>query len=369
VAINFPLRQTRPTALGRNIGSLLRKTPSPFVEAFNNIVFYASRRFTKVDPISILINEVRIRRCKAEIDKFVLQLVRERLDLHRNGDLDDAYDDLLSGHVRMGRDPETGMEFDETYLRDFVMNFVIGSLASCVSPVLAHLCGWFFFCIFFLLTFWAMLYIQAGRDTTGYSLSFALYLIAKDPEVERHIVRELDGLSSPAAAAADSDSGVFCPNFTQVKGLKYLDAVVREVLRLYPPVWLDLKECVRESTLPSCGVKVQPGTAMVWSAWCLGRHPDYWGADAAEFKPERWIDTDTMKPRNPCTTHPWQWNPFQGGPRICLGKRMAMLEMKFVLACLLARYSFRVVDEPKLVFSVSVSAANGMNLAVSRRRA
>ncbi|ETM44676.1 hypothetical protein L914_10111 [Phytophthora nicotianae] len=171
-------------------------------------------------------------------------------------------------------------------------------------------------------------FIVAGRDTTAACITYCFYAIARHPQVQKRIVEELESLKR----STDSSSTPF--TFENVKNMRYLDAVVHEALRLYPPVPYNLKCAVKDDYLPD-DTFVPAGVEIVYSPWYMGRNSAIWGDDPLEFRPERWLEL---------TKHPsaYEFPAFQAGPRLCLGMNMAVLEAKFFLATTLRRYHITI---------------------------
>lgn len=126
----------------------------------------------------------------------------------------------------------------------------------------------------------------------------------------------------------------------QSSSLPYTAAVFNESLRFYPPVPVELKESTTETTFPD-GTWLPKGSVVMWAIWAMGRSRITWGDDADEFRPERWLIADdesgtlTVK-----TMSAFAFPVFNGGPRACLGKRMAELLAVHVLAALIWKYEF-----------------------------
>jgi fatty acid omega-hydroxylase len=181
-----------------------------------------------------------------------------------------------------------GEDLSEDFLRDLVLNFLI-----------------------------------AGRDTTAQTLSWALFCLCQHPE---------------AAARARAEAVEVCGNeditYEAVNRLPFLQAVLNETLRLYPSVPLDLKFVLEDDVWPD-GTRVRRGNVAVYNIYAMGRDPAIWGAHAADFRPERWLEMDS----NPDS---YKFPVFNAGPRECLGKRLAQVEMKTCLAVLLPRLSFKL---------------------------
>ncbi|XP_075978861.1 cytochrome P450 4d8-like [Anticarsia gemmatalis] len=162
--------------------------------------------------------------------------------------------------------------------------------------------------------------IVAGNDTTAVAMSFVTLMLARHPEVQDRVYEEIQEV------LGDSDREV---TMEDILRLKYLDAVIRETLRLYPPVPLTARKVEQETVLPS-GLKLPPGTGVMVNVWAIHRNPRYWGEDAELFRPERFIDLDLENPA--------AFMPFSNGPRNCIGYQFAMIAMKTVLSHILKHY-------------------------------
>ena len=122
--------------------------------------------------------------------------------------------------------------------------------------------------------------------------------------------------------------------------LPYVSAVFNESLRFYPPVPIELKESTAETTFPD-GTWLPKGAVVMWAPWAMGRSKNLWGEDADNFRPERWLVAgDGVERLTLKTVSPFAFPVFNGGPRACLGKRMAELLAAYVIARLIWRYEF-----------------------------
>jgi cytochrome P450 len=141
--------------------------------------------------------------------------------------------------------------------------------------------------------------------------------------------------ASIPAANAKPHPAIFRP-----ASMPYVTAVFYETLRLYPPVPFELKQCAKATTLPD-GTHLPKTAVVVWCTWAMNRSRRAWGADADEFKPERWLDGEsgTLVAR-PAAEYP----VFNGGPRTCLGKKMAELVAVQAIATLALAFDFEAVD-------------------------
>eukprot|EP00929_Paragymnodinium_shiwhaense_P027106 TRINITY_DN15987_c1_g2_i2.p1 TRINITY_DN15987_c1_g2~~TRINITY_DN15987_c1_g2_i2.p1 ORF type:complete len:499 (+),score=87.69 TRINITY_DN15987_c1_g2_i2:116-1612(+) len=173
-------------------------------------------------------------------------------------------------------------------------------------------------------------FLIAGRDTTAQATSWCIYLLSQHPEVEEKILAEAEEM------CGDSD-----PSYEQVKRMKYVQAVINESLRLYPSVPLNEKYVLNDDTLPD-GTFVPSGTTVTYNSYAMGRNCDIWGPDAAEFKPQRWLDMGGVPSS-------YAYPIFHAGPRECLGKRLAQIEMKACLVRVLRAVKIRLAVPPSEV--------------------
>jgi cytochrome P450 len=170
----------------------------------------------------------------------------------------------------------------------------------------------------------------AGHETTAIALSWALVLLAGHPEVDERLWREVsETLGDRLPCAAD------------LPRLPYVEAVVKESLRLYPPAYVIGREALADCALG--GYTVPARATIYFSPWVLHRD-SRWFEEPERFRPERWLD-DSMA-RLP----KYAFLPFGGGPRVCIGERFAMMETVLVLAALLRRFRFEPAGPDPLPF-------------------
>jgi cytochrome P450 len=204
-------------------------------------------------------------------------------------------------------------------------------------------------------------YMIAGRDTISTSLLWIFYNLTKNPHVVSKIRDELAPIVSRKAA---------CPTMTfeseEVKGLVYLQATLLESLRLYPPVPMERKSVVTGDDMPS-GHKVSAGDIVIVSIYSMGRMEAIWGADCREYMPERWLSENRRQLRH-MPSH--KFLVFNSGPRMCLGKEIAMTQMKMIVATVLWNFDMEMVDGQTILpkFSCLLQMKNGLKVKVNRRQ-
>ncbi|XP_075651554.1 cytochrome P450 94A2-like [Castanea sativa] len=281
-------------AFGFDPAYLLPSLPQTELDlAFENGIKCSSERgnalFPGVWKIKKLLNigsEKRLKIAISDIRGFAMTIIKEKKqELREKESLDSV--DLLSRLLNSGH-------LDENFVIDFVISFML-----------------------------------AGRDTSSAALTWFFWVLSKNPEIESKILREIKEKSEG-------------PVYDEVKDMVYTHASLCESMRLYPPVALDAKEAVNDDVLPD-GTQVKKGMKVSYFPYAMGRLEKLWGSDWAEFKPERWLQKEE---ENSNSKSSWRfvgrdsytYPVFQAGPRICLGKEMAFLQMKSVVAGVLRRF-------------------------------
>lgn len=217
-------------------------------------------------------SEKELRKAIQMINLLAKEVIRQRRKLGFS-----EHKDLLSRFM--------GSVTDETYLRDIIISFLL-----------------------------------AGRDTVASTLTSFFWLVANHPEVEAAIQREADRVVGPKEKLTSLE---------QLRELQYLHAAIFESMRLYPPVQFDSKFCLEDDIFPD-GTAVKKGTRVTYHPYAMGRMENIWGSDCLEFKPERWLRDGVFFQENP-----FKYPVFQAGLRVCLGKDMALVELKSVAISLL----------------------------------
>ncbi|GBE84577.1 cytochrome P450 monooxygenase pc-3 [Sparassis latifolia] len=178
--------------------------------------------------------------------------------------------------------------------------------------------------------------LLAGRDTTAASLTFVVYFLGMYPRVLERLRSEILEKVGPISR----------PTYQDIREMKYLRAVINETLRLYPVVPFNVRSSLKESTLPNRDPTgkpfyIPPNTGISYSVLQMHRRTEYWGPDALQFDPDRFLDDRVAKYLTP---NPFIFLPFNAGPRICLGQQFAYNEMSFFLIRLLQNFSSITLD-------------------------
>ena len=210
--------------------------------------------------------------------------------------------------------------------------------------------------------------LLAGRDTTAGTLSFTLFELSRNPAVVaklREEIRERLGVGESAQK----------PSYTDLKEMKYLNAVLHETMRVYPVVPFNVRHSLRDTTLPRGGgpdgldpIGVRADTRIIYSTMLMQLDPDLYDGpgsanyfDPGKWIPERWA---TWQPR------PWHYIPFNGGPRICIGQQFATIEMGYTVIRILQAYERIIalpvegkdkVEDPVMRFEVTLSPGSELN--------
>jgi cytochrome P450 len=181
----------------------------------------------------------------------------------------------------------------------------------------------------------AMTVFLAGHETTALALTYTLHLLATHPEPYARLVEEIDReLAGRRPAVAD------------VPKLVFTNAVVRESLRLYPPVWAMARLVTRDTEL--FGVFLPEGSQALASQWVIQRDARFF-PQPEQFRPERWLDGEASDiPR-------FAYFPFGGGPRVCIGQHFALLEVALILARFAQAVRFEREPSAKLELSPVVT--------------
>lgn len=199
--------------------------------------------------------------------------------------------------------------------------------------------------------------VLAGKDTTGDATSWLLHLLHENPRVESKLRAQLLA-KIPKLAASES----YVPSMEELDAIPYLEATIRESLRLKPPAPCVTQHCMQDTVFPD-GTFIRKGTDTTLLYHASALLPSVWGPDATEFKPERFLEEGEGKL---LVLPPLKFIAFSAGPRKCVGRKLAMIEMKVVTACLVSR--FHLAEEPgqdiRGTMGISLGMKNGLKVKV-----
>eukprot|EP01062_Namystynia_karyoxenos_P077375 TRINITY_DN777_c0_g1_i2.p2 TRINITY_DN777_c0_g1~~TRINITY_DN777_c0_g1_i2.p2 ORF type:complete len:505 (+),score=188.28 TRINITY_DN777_c0_g1_i2:77-1591(+) len=284
-----------------------------FQKAFDGVQKRSSGRFFdmfwKLKRGLNICEEAQMRKDCDTVNQYIEKMLVKRDEMAAAGQLggDSDSSDLLT--IFEEHCQESGSKATRQELRDLVMNFMI-----------------------------------AGRDTTACVLTWTIWELSRDPEARARAEEDIKQHADPDA-------------------MEYMQAVFQEVLRLHPSVPMDGKECVRDDVLPD-GTKVRKGTIVDFAPCVITRNPKLF-PDPDSFVPTRWLDEEGRCRKYDEYAYPC----FNAGPRICLGRHMAPLEAKTLLAELMHTLRFDVPSDfvPECIHTVVIMTKNGMPAKVTKR--
>ncbi|XP_032243239.2 cytochrome P450 3A16 [Nematostella vectensis] len=166
----------------------------------------------------------------------------------------------------------------------------------------------------------ATVFLIAGFETTGNTLSYTAYYLATHPDIQDRLLEELDKAHDNRGDTSLYD---FCLSH------EYLDRVLCEVLRLCPPAFMHLRHCDQDCVIE--GIHFPKGVDVSVAAWNLHRDPEAWEYPE-EFYPDHFTPEAKLK------RHAFSYEPFSMGPRQCIGMRFALTELKICLVTILKKF-------------------------------
>ncbi len=193
-------------------------------------------------------------------------------------------------------------------------------------------------------------FIVAGHETVASALTWAWQLLVAHPD-------SWNRLRAEALPIVEGGG----PHFTDLGALPYTAAVIDEVLRLYPPAWLITRRSHEDDVLG--GIEVKAGSLLIVSPWLVHRHTSIWDRPH-QFIPERFLDQDGQRRRD--VINGSGYIPFGAGPRLCIGRDMALVEAILVLASIAPRVDMtRVGATPAAMPMVTIRPQGGLPMRVT----
>lgn len=314
-AIDVPDQLTRLTldtislcSFNYRFNSFFKEDMHPFIGDMLEFLTLSGRR--TMMPVNKLVNfklNSRWRGAQQRMQVFANEIIAERV---RRGDQGER--DLCHRMLNVA-DPETGEKLDHD-----------------------NVCAQ-------LLTF-----LVAGHETTSGLLSFALYYMVKNPKTMRRAQEEVDKIGFITLESLSK--------------MPYIDAILKETLRLQPTAPMFAVSSDEDVSLPSEHL-IKAGTPVMINLHGLHQDPAAWGPDPLAFRPERMLDGgfDNAKPNS--------WKPFGNGMRACIGRAFAIQESLLAIATIVQNFDLELVDpgyELKIKFSLTIKPDN-MKMYVRRR--
>lgn len=286
-----------------------------FALAFDELSNLCQKRF--LDPLfeikrllRLSSRERRIRVLKRIVDEFAYKVIASK-----RREESPLGPDLLSRFIDHAE--KTNESISDSELRDVIMNVLL-----------------------------------AGRDTTACALSWTFYELTRHPDVVNKIISEV---KSVCGVGDDAEY-----TYDTMAKLKYAHCVALEVLRLHPSVTNDPRYAAKADVLPD-GTKIPAGAGFDLCFYTMGRKEELWGENALQFKPDRFLHVKEPSP--------FKYPVFNAGPRMCLGKPLALMNMKLAMAILLTS-EFEIVDRighsGEYLWTLVESMKDGFEVNVSK---
>ncbi len=197
----------------------------------------------------------------------------------------------------------------------------------------------------------AMTLFIAGHETTANALTWALVLLAQNPNVEARLMEEIHGVLDQRL-----------PTMADMRQLPYTDQVMKETMRLYPPAWMIARVAIEDVTLG--GYSIPAGSVILISQYVMQHDPRYWEAPEA-FRPERFAPGwDKTLPK-------FAYFPFGGGPRVCIGNSFAAMEANLILPTILQRYTLALAPGQAIEMEplITLRPKGALNMVATAREA
>ncbi|XVF82660.1 hypothetical protein PTKIN_Ptkin16aG0066400 [Pterospermum kingtungense] len=294
---------------------------SKFMRAFEEAATLSSGRFMyafpflcKIKKILDIGSEKNLKNSIKIVHEFADNIIKTRLEAKA----ENQDEDLLSRFIRND-------DNSPQFLRDIIISFIL-----------------------------------AGRDTTSAALTWFFWLLSLNPDIEENILKELELIRQRNGKNIGD-----AYTFDELRDMHYLQAAISESLRLYPPVPVDTKACLNSDVLPD-GTFIGKGWFFTYHTYAMGRMEAIWGKNCNEYLPERWLDENgNYKQENP-----FRFPIFHAGPRMCLGKDMAYIQMKSIVAAVMERFVVDVQGKdkcPQHLLSLTLRMKGGLPVRVRER--
>jgi len=273
------------------------------LEMFNMMMLPFSEYLEKLPLPSVR----RFEKARAVLDETIYGIIRER----RKSGEDSG--DLLS-MLLLAQDEENGSGMSDTQVRDEALTLFL-----------------------------------AGHETTANALTWTWYLLSQNPECEARLHQEIDSVLRGRQAT-----------FDDLPQLRYVEMVVAEAMRLYPPAWAVGR--MSKEAFDLGGLEIPARAICIMSPYVMHRDPRYY-PDPERFDPERWTpERREARPK-------FSYFPFGGGARVCIGERFAWMEGVLLLATIAQKWKLRLAPEQKVepLPLITLRTKYGMRMSVEAR--
>ncbi|XP_054722245.1 cytochrome P450 3A19-like [Uloborus diversus] len=194
-------------------------------------------------------------------------------------------------------------------------------------------------------------FFTAGFETTALTLSYVAYSLALNPDCQEKLIQEID-------SAFESHKVM---NYDAVRDMKYLDCVISETLRMYPPSITVQRSAAENYVVKDLGLTIEKGVIINIPVYSMHFDPEFF-PEPEKFKPERFLER----------SHPqYAYLPFGAGPRNCLGMRFALMQIKMCMSNILRHYRFRLADNTKVPIEFNIGSVfltvNELPLKIEKR--
>ena len=195
-----------------------------------------------------------------------------------------------------------------------------------------------------------MSFVIAGRDTTAVAMSWVFWELTQHADVCERVVEEIDRVLQGESPTYDDVTNK----------MPYMQAVIKEALRLHAPIPQDNKTAVRDDVLPD-GTHIPAGATVVYRIYVMGRLESIW-PNALKFDPDRWLTSDPAPSA-------YKYPVFNAGPRLCLGMRLGLTETAMLTAMVLQKYKITMSpgQTGDYLMSVSLVLKGGLKVRAARR--
>ncbi|KAI2619947.1 cytochrome P450 [Hypoxylon sp. NC1633] len=294
------------TGLGRDFGAV--QDPNTELNQTYRRVFKPTKQAQRLQALGL----------------FVPDWVIARIPVQRNNDINEAAQTIRSICLGLIREKKAKLARKELTDRD-ILSVALESGAFTEENLVDQL----------------MTFLAAGHETTATAMTWAVYMLSKNPEVQKRLRAEIREKLPPLDSNREVTS-------LDIDHMPYLNAVCNEVLRYYAPVPLTLREAAVDTTI--LGHRVPKGTPIMISPWATNFDQSLWGPDAHEFNPERWLPTgpDDKKAASGGASSNYAFLTFLHGPRSCIGLAFARAEFASLLATWVGRFEFELKNKEEM---------------------